>query len=496
MSANAHAESAGPLEVVGLLATGGMSEIYLGRHGGQDELIVLKRLPPEKASDPALLRMFEDEIRISRLVCDHGNIVRYLEHGTLDGSQFIAFELIEGLNVAEILQRAASRGLPVPAPVVLHIAKGALDGLAHAHAAKDEHGQPLDLIHRDVSPTNIVVTWSGEVKLLDFGVSKSEGRTLVTAPGLVKGKPYFMAPEQLRTEPIDHRVDLYALGVVLYFLLTQRHPFEGHEGVNVFDAMLEGKVTPPDQIVPGLSPALCEVILRALRLDRDDRFSSAAEMKAALLDAGDEVAGHEDMMMFLSDVAEEDLGRRGAKLPEGIGGAGWQPHGPADEAGHAALSAISKAYRVDPEGGLATSDDLPRITPAAPVAPAAPTPVPVAASARRAQASLEPVPTAGQRAVWALTLLLLGVLIATWILRLLALTPRPALIIDSTPPGAIVYVDDAELPGRTPIVVKRWPGEGTIEVRWIRRGYAPCTSQLTPNPDRTVHGQCVLRSTE
>jgi len=504
MGASMKIERPPEMEVLGLLAEGGMSEVYLGRRAGSTELVVLKRLPPEHSKDASLLRMFRDEARISRLVSGHPNVVRYLEEGELDGSRFIAFELVEGLTVAEILNRSASRGLVVPPSVVVLIGVSALEGLAHAHAATDEDGKPLGLIHRDVTPQNIVVTWDGQVKLLDFGVSKSAGRTLVTAPGLIKGKPYFMAPEQLRIERLDHRVDLFALGVVLYFLLTLRHPFEGHNDMNVLAAMAEGNVTSPLELVPSLPPRLASVLLKALEANPDERFGDAMEMKAALLDSEVAPANVEDVMMFLSDLSADVRDDRLGRVPSMPGVNSWNGVRMERPEDLAALSMISMPYRVarlpsveppkvSDEEDTAEGAGVGLAEPSVDPEPAARPPGPQARTPRTLQLELPTIPSRGQRAVWGLVWLLAGVLFATWMLRLLALTPRPALIVDSDPPGATVYVESREIPGRTPIVVQQWPGAGPIVVRWALRDHEDCRTVLEPADGRTVRAQCRMR---
>ncbi|CAN0471137.1 unnamed protein product, partial [Laminaria digitata] len=238
-----------------------MSEIYLGRLqrlGAQT--LVLKRLHPRHAKAPQMRRMFKDEARVSRLVSGHPNIVSYLGEGQLEGSEYIALEYIEGLTVAELISRCSAKKAAVPPDIAVHIVLKVLQALDHAHRVLDEQGQPLKLIHRDVTPQNVLVTRQGQVKLLDFGVSHCTGRLDFTEPGLAKGKPYFMAPEQLQMDPLDHRVDLYAAAVILYVLVTLRHPFEGHEDMNVLAAMMNGNLRDPRIYSPDLPESSCQDI--------------------------------------------------------------------------------------------------------------------------------------------------------------------------------------------------------------------------------------------
>lgn len=479
----------GEVEVIGLLAEGGMSEVYLGRvsHLGND-MVVLKRLPPDKSRDPESVRMFKDEARISRLVSGHPNIVQYLDEGELDGSAYIALELVEGLTVAEILNRSAALRTPVPAPVAINIALGLLEALIHAHAATDEQGEPLNIIHRDVTPQNVVVTWSGEVKLLDFGVSKSTGRCQLTEPGLIKGKPFFMAPEQLEVKDLDQRVDLFALAVVVYFLLTLRHPCEGHDGLNVLLAIVEGKLHDPRSYVPELPESLCQDLMRALATDPDDRFSSAAEMKEALLTSAVEPStqnGVRDFLQGLGAKAPNHL----RKIPSLHGDKSWHAFRPQDTAEEAAVAAVRRPYQAT---DINTGDlDAPE-----PVG-ARPSPQPEHPSEEQAPAQLEPValpPSRRYRAIWGLISVLSAILIATWAMRLLAMTPPAALIVDSDNPHVVLSLDEHPVAGAWPIKIGQWPTNGPILLQWSLQGVTICETTVNPRPGRTVRARCRIES--
>lgn len=247
-----------------------MAEVYAGRlnRGARVQSVALKRLKPLLQADPECLRMFRDEAQLG-LRLNHPNIVRTLETGTLEGCPFIAMELLEGHPLSRLLQRERSLSR------LINIAVDVLSGLSYAHG--------LGVIHRDVSPQNIFVTAQGVTKLLDFGIAKSPDQAHQTRAGLIKGKPSYMAPEQLRGEPTDHRADLFALGVVLYEALLGELPFAGAGVMQVIQAVLHEAPLPPRHLAPDFPEALEKVLLKALSKRPKDRFPDAIAMRAALL---------------------------------------------------------------------------------------------------------------------------------------------------------------------------------------------------------------------
>jgi serine/threonine protein kinase len=270
--------------ILGRIAAGGMAEIYLGRmvtrSGGWREC-VLKRLMPDLQADQEFVQMFYDEARIASEM-NHPNIVQIYELGELDGSMFIAMELIRGVNLKELYERAQHENKPIPLPLILRLACGALDALAYAHAFADSEGVPQNIVHRDVSPQNILVTYQGEVKLVDFGVAKAENRIHQTRQGLVKGKFAYMAPEQINGEKVDGRSDLFALAEVLYQFLLHRHPFYAESDAAVLQAVLESRAVVPTSIDPKFPPQLSAILMRAMQRKPENRYADAAAMKEAL----------------------------------------------------------------------------------------------------------------------------------------------------------------------------------------------------------------------
>jgi serine/threonine protein kinase len=262
-----------------------MAEIHLARMrtktGGRAE-VILKRLHPHLEANPELMQMFEDESRLA-VQLRHENIARVYDVGKLDGSSFIAVELVRGVNLSELSSRIlATTKKRIPAAQALQIGLGVLRALEHAHEAKSEEGVPLNVVHRDVSPPNILASWWGVVKLIDFGIAKAEGQLHRTRAGVMKGKFSYMAPEQLTQETVDARADLFALGEVLYELALGRHPFHGESDAAIMRAAVD--LDPPDPVTidPSCPPALRDLLLRALEKDPADRYPSARVMRRAV----------------------------------------------------------------------------------------------------------------------------------------------------------------------------------------------------------------------
>ncbi|MBI2375194.1 MAG: serine/threonine protein kinase [Deltaproteobacteria bacterium] len=271
-------------QIVGRIAAGGMAEIYLARmksNAGVNREVVLKRLLPELQSNKEFVQMFRDEARIAAAL-NHPGIVQIFELGELDGSMFIAMELLKGINLRDLLARVYSKRRALPIPHVVRIACSCLEALEYAHAFSDPRGKKLNVVHRDVSPQNIIVTYEGTVKLVDFGVAKAEGRLHQTAAGMVKGKFAYMAPEQITGGRVDGRADLFALAEVIYEILLRRHPFYAPSDVQVLRAIIEKEPPHPADVDPTFPRRLGDILLRAMQKHRDARFRDAAEMHDAL----------------------------------------------------------------------------------------------------------------------------------------------------------------------------------------------------------------------
>ncbi len=282
----------GPLRVLGRyalygeIASGGMATVHFGRLLGPvgfSRTVAIKRLHPQFAKDPDFVSMFLDEARLAARI-QHPNVVATLDVVAVDDELFLVMEYVEGESLARILRAARASGARLPPRVVGAIMSGALYGLHAAHEAKNERGEPLSLVHRDVSPQNVLVGLDGVARVLDFGIAKATGRSQATRDGQIKGKLAYMPPEQIQGEEIDRRVDVYAAGVVLWEALTSQRLFDGENEGAILAKILKGATVPPSQIVPGLSPAVDDVVLAALSKDPAGRFGSTWDMAVALED--------------------------------------------------------------------------------------------------------------------------------------------------------------------------------------------------------------------
>jgi serine/threonine protein kinase len=283
-------------ELLARLAEGGMAEIFLARAGGIagfERYVVLKRIHPERGDDPQWVSMFLDEARLAAQLT-HPNIAQVFDIGELDDSYFYTMEYVHGEDALAVQSRLAALNTPMPIGVALAIAHGALQGLAYAHDRCSLDGKPLGIVHRDVSPSNVMVTYEGVVKVLDFGVAKARTRSNETQVGTIMGKVAYLSPEQCRARPLDRRSDIFSLGIMLYELLTQHRPFKRNTDHETIHAIVKFAPPPPIEVNPSLPPALDALVMRMLAKDPAERFESAA----ALIDAIEALA--DDLKLSLA----------------------------------------------------------------------------------------------------------------------------------------------------------------------------------------------------
>ncbi len=274
----------GRYELLKRIAAGGMGEVYLARQAGLEgfeKLLVVKVLLPNLAEDSEFIAMFLDEARIAARL-DHPNIGQIYDLGEVDGAYYIAMEYIRGDDVVRLWKQARLKKKPVPMALAARIAADAAAGLDYAHKATGADNEPLNLVHRDVSPQNILVTFDGGVKLIDFGVAKAAGRMSHTTTGTIKGKYAYMSPEQISGGDIDHRSDVFALGVVLYEMLTSVRLFKRDTEVATLQAVSACDIPPPASLNPNIDPMLSGILLKALAQDRGDRYEDAQAFRMAL----------------------------------------------------------------------------------------------------------------------------------------------------------------------------------------------------------------------
>ncbi|MBL8924542.1 MAG: serine/threonine protein kinase [Myxococcaceae bacterium] len=274
----------GKYYLVSKLAEGGMAEIFLAKQVGVEGFeknVVVKRMLAHLSTVGDFVSMFLDEARLaSRLA--HPNVVQVLDLGFEEGCYFIAMEYLAGEDFSTVIRSAAKQRAWVPLNIALKVLADAATGLHYAHEFTDAKGQPLNVVHRDVSPSNILVTYSGQVKVLDFGIAKAESRVTNTTAGVVKGKYQYMAPEQAQSLPIDRRADVYSLGVCMYEALCNARPFARDTDLAILNAVLKNEYRPARQLRPDLPVELEQILVKALAREPADRFQSAGEFAAAL----------------------------------------------------------------------------------------------------------------------------------------------------------------------------------------------------------------------
>lgn len=276
----------GPYLVYERLGVGGMATVHRAKeHGieGFERIVALKRLLPHLADDASFVRSFVREAKLASML-QHANIVQLYELGRVGKVLFISMEHIEGRDVRKVLRQARKVAGPPPLPVFLSLMIQLCDALDYAHCRTDQSGEPLGLVHRDVSPSNLLITGTGHLKVIDFGIAKAQSTHLRTQTGRVKGKLAYMAPEALRVQEMDARSDVFSAGVIAHELLTARPLFACKNEYQTLLRVQRAEVQPPSLHNPNCPPELDELVLRALARDADDRWASAAEWRDALDD--------------------------------------------------------------------------------------------------------------------------------------------------------------------------------------------------------------------
>ena len=272
----------GRYDVFARIATGGMAEVFLGRATGEagfERLVAIKRILPHLAADETFVTMFIDEARISSGL-QHSNIGQILEFDKVGETYFIAMEYIQGVPLTRICSVPDDQGLSFT--LVAHIMASVCAALEHAHTRCDTEGRGLGIIHRDVNPKNIMVSFEGEVKLIDFGLARATQRLHDTAPETIKGKFAYLSPEQAYGKPLDHRTDIFSAGIVLFEMLTHLNPFDADSDLGTLERVRKAEPIRPRSLMSAIPPELEEICLKALARDPDERYASAGQMQADL----------------------------------------------------------------------------------------------------------------------------------------------------------------------------------------------------------------------
>jgi serine/threonine protein kinase len=398
-------QTIGKYEVLQRLAAGGMAEIFLARSIGVlgfDKLVVIKRILPHLAQRNDFIQMFLDEARIATTL-DHANIVQTHEVGVHGKSYFMVMEYLAGEDVRSVVRRIgrAGGGERLPLEHALTVAVAVSAGLHYAHEKKDRDGKPLAIVHRDVTPQNVIVTYEGAVKLLDFGIAKASNRINETRSGSFKGKVPYMSPEQCRGEPLDRRSDIFSLGILLHELTLCRRLFRGETDFQILKQIAEGPIVRPRDVDPAYDARLSAIVMKALEREPARRFQTARELQQAL-----EELAH-DMRLRLSPLALGDYMQ--ALFADKVGA--WQE---AREDGDVAklerhFATVMAEREASEECELPPSDVQ--------------------------LSSLPPEPRRSHRMLW-LTLMLLAAGGVAWWQRSMTTQPRPLASAMVTPPPA------------------------------------------------------------
>ncbi len=484
----------GKYKLLDRIATGGMAEIYRARMtaaAGVTKPVGIKRILPHYARSRAFLAMFINEAKIA-VGLSHGNIVQVFDFGEVDGEYFLAMEWVHGHALSQVLRRAREKGLPaLPPPLALMVAIEMLKGLAYAHTRLDEGGQPLNIVHRDVSPQNVLVSYEGQVKLTDFGIARARLAGGPDEGGAPQGKYVYFAPEQARGREPDARADIFAAGTVLYELLCGRLPFEG-KVADVLRQLALGDIPRPRSLNPALSPALERLVLTAMAPEPAQRYPTAQAFHEALarhLHTAEPDFTPSALAHFMGYLFEPELVAEGrpVQLPRDFLAqlAQWGQGLPATAP---APRTDAPAPRAPPEGA-ADGDSVERITQPVPMSAEAPerttqpVPLPVAPPERpsspgvkpperitqpvpavrtepppRGEGRLEKTLPVGLRRMRARRLLMtlapavLAALVGLVLVTLEA-TGHFAVELTSAPPGARVRVDGKDWYARTPTLI-------------------------------------------
>ncbi len=353
----------GKYELLARLGVGGMAELFVARttaHHGFEKLVALKRVLASHADDEQFIRMLLAEARLAATL-HHPNIVQVYDVGEEDGTYFFTMEYVFGQDLRKIVRTVQARGAWLSTELILQIIIGTAMGLHHAHEQEGSNGEPLGLVHRDVSPSNILVSHDGGVKLVDFGIARVSAMQSNTAQGVLKGKVPYMSPEQCRGEQLDRRSDIFSLGIILWELTTRRRLFAGANDIVIAGKICSGEVPRPSSVVASYPPELEAIVLKALAHDRYDRYATTQELQIDL----EEYAHNARMLLssaklasFMSDLFADQIKATKADIRHQIASRTGMfeivdedsgPRGPGSNPGHFAHSDPTAVTRTDSE---------------------------------------------------------------------------------------------------------------------------------------------------
>ncbi|RMG16184.1 MAG: PEGA domain-containing protein [Deltaproteobacteria bacterium] len=513
MRANPQASSRrfGKYELVRRIATGGMAEIYRARYigaAGITKQVVLKKILPTYADNRRFVQMFIDEAKIT-VGLTHGNIAQVFDFGEVDGEYFLAMEFVHGQSLSRIEKRAGEMDLRIPIPIACFIVMEMCKGLHYAHRKTDDAGNPLGIVHRDVSPQNVMVSYEGQVKLVDFGIAKAATVAQDTEAGALKGKYLYFAPEQARGRELDARADIFATGIVLYELLTGRRPFEGSL-IEVLSAIASGDFAPPSAVNEEIPPSLERIVLKAMARRRADRYQSALDLQEALATFLYSAAprftsanlGHYVQYLFHEDLLAEGLSvELPAEFLEQLPLWQKQPVLPGVQGSDAEGDEARTDPGLPPDAEAPVSGETAPTRPLGPGATAQDTDYEAlrAMGAPERQAPTLPVrPEAGRRpwlrylAYGMLPLVVLAIAVGAVYSATQAVTPNEStgtVAIESDPPGAEIEIDGVATGRKTPAVFTGLQPNRSYGLTLRLPGHRPLMKTFSPRPT----GSTVIR---
>jgi serine/threonine protein kinase len=270
----------GPYRLLQKIAVGGMAEVFKAKRAGVEgfeKVVAVKRILPHLSDNKEFVEMFIDEAKMVAGLA-HPNIVQISDLGKIDKSYYIAMEYVHGRDLRTILRRAKERGLRLPLDLTVLIVSKVCSALEFAHRKKDERGRPMLIVHRDISPQNILISFEGEVKLTDFGIAKAATKARITDAGALRGKLLYMSPEQAWGKPMDRRSDVFSLGIVFYEMITDQKPFLGSSEMSILEMVRECRIAPPSDVNPRIPERLEKVVMTALDREPDHRYQDASQM--------------------------------------------------------------------------------------------------------------------------------------------------------------------------------------------------------------------------
>ena len=295
----------GKYQLLQKIALGGMAELYrskVTRAHGFEKLVAIKKILPHLTDQGNLVKAFIDEAKLAALL-QHENIVQIYDFGSIDDEYFIAMEYLFGKDLRSLTRKAKKTAVPLSLENTFYIISCICAGLDYSHNLKDLQGKPLNIIHRDINPQNIFLTYEGQVKIIDFGIAKAASHNSTTHEGLIKGKLAYMSPEQATGKTIDHRSDIFSTGIIFYELLTGRRMFEG-ETMEIYSKVREARYEPLDKLMPDLPAKLYEIVERALAKAPDQRYQTCGEMLADLEECSFEMSVRQNGRSFANFVKE------------------------------------------------------------------------------------------------------------------------------------------------------------------------------------------------